>query len=433
MKRVGRIAISPIFIGLLVAGLCSACGGGGGGAAVAPATRTITVALKDVLGNAVAKVLVQLDQSGATATTNASGVATFTGATTGAHDIHIFPAVGSGFQWESIYQTTTSAVQWQMSKNATSYVEFSGSIANLTAGSTLHLLLEDATTGQGFDHSCTVTGATYTCSLPASGVSIGSKGSFNLWALESDVNGDVTDGKKLQDKGTYTVTTTAQGGAAVTQNVTLHAVKLPVSNLLIINTVTPPAGVIPQYILGFMPLPSNALIGSSAAFGSPIIAYNPFPAGSNVWAVVGGQTTGATWIRFTKSTPGATLAAVTSSFTSLPAIAAQNAGGVVNYSITFTPAHGTFTGHSLEIENNAATKTLWNISTPPSITSVTLPTIPSAVTPVLTNGVVYKMQLTDVKIANVTFEQSVAGKYDPTLLSYSNMEAVFSSTVTFAR
>jgi len=437
MKRVGRIAISPIFIGFLVAGLCSACGGGGGVTAVAPATKTITVELKDVLGNAVAKVLVQLDQSGATAITDASGVATLTGAATGAHDIHMFPAAGSGFQWESIYQTTTSAVHWQMSKNATSYVEFSGSITNLAAGSTLHLLLEDATTGQGFDndhHPCIVTGATYTCSLTASGIPIGSSGNFNLWALES-VNGDVTDGKKLQDKGTYTVTTTAQGGAAVTQNVTLHAVKPPVSNLITINTVTPPAGVTVQYRMGFMPLPFHALIGLSGAFGSPIIAYNPFPAGSNVWAVVDDQTPGGvrTWIRLTKSTPGATLAAATSSFTSLPAIVAQNAGGVVNYSITFAPAHGTFFAHSLEIKNSAATKTLWNISIPPSITSVTLPTIPSTVTPVLTTGVAYKMQLTDAKIGNVTFEQAVAGKYDPTLSSYSDVELVLSSTVAFTR
>jgi len=30
---------------------------------------------------------------------------------------------------------------------------------------------------------CTVTGATYTCSVQADGIPIGSGGSFNLWAV----------------------------------------------------------------------------------------------------------------------------------------------------------------------------------------------------------------------------------------------------------
>ncbi len=160
MKNIIKLVFSPFIIGVLVAGLSSGCGGGGGStAAPAAATKTITVTLNDVLGNAVANVLVQLDQSGATATTNASGVATFAGAATGAHDIHMFPAAGSGFQWESIYQTTTSAVQWQMSKNDISYVEFSGTLSNYT-GNSLDLLLEDTTNGRGFNNTCTVTGAT---------------------------------------------------------------------------------------------------------------------------------------------------------------------------------------------------------------------------------------------------------------------------------
>jgi len=433
MKNLMRFVFSPLIIGVLVAGLSSACGGGGGAATPAAATKTITVTLNDVLGNAVANVLVQLDQSGATATTNASGVATFTGAATGAHDIHMFPAAGSGFQWESIYQTTTSAVQWEMSKNDISYVEFTGTLTNY-AGNFLELLLEDTTNGRGFNNTCTVTGATYTCSLEGSGIPIGSSGSFNLWALESDVNGDVTDGVKLQDIATYTVTTTAQGGTAVTQNITLSAVKPTTSNLLIVNTVTPPAGVTVQAIRGFMPLPINAQLGSSAAFGSPIVAYNPFPAGSNAWAVVDNQSGGVvTWRRLTKSTPGATLAAATSSFTSLPVIAAQNASAVVNYSIAFTPANGTSSAHLLEIKNSAATKTLWNIALASTATSATLPSIPSSVTPVLANGAAYKMRLVGEEIGNLTFEQLVAGQYDPNISSYSDIEVALSSTVVFTR
>jgi len=42
----------------------------------------------------------------------------------------MFPATGSGFAWESIYQTTSSTVQWTMSKNDTSYVEYSGILTN---------------------------------------------------------------------------------------------------------------------------------------------------------------------------------------------------------------------------------------------------------------------------------------------------------------
>ncbi len=183
-----------------------------------------------------------------------------------------------------------------------------------------------------------------------------------------------------------------------------------------------------------MPLPINAQLGSSAAFGSPIVAYNPFPAGSNAWAVVDNQSGGVvTWRRLTKSTPGATLAAATSSFTSLPVIAAQNGSSVVNYSITFTPANGTSSAHLLEIKNSAATKTLWNIALASTATSVTLPTIPSSVTPVLANGAAYKMRLVGEEIGNLTFEQLVAGQYDPNISSYSDIEVALSATVAFTR
>ncbi len=412
----------------------SGCGGssGGGGATTAAATtKTITVTLTDVLGNGVANVLVQLDKNGATATTNTSGVATFSGAATGAHDIHMFPSAGSGYQWESIYQTTSSTVQWEMSKNETSYVEYSGTLTNY-AGSYLELLLEDTTTGQGFDNTCTVTGATYTCSI-STGAPIGTSGSFNLWALESNASGDVTDGVKLQDKATYTVTTTAKGGTAVTQNITFNATKPATSNLLTINTVTPPAGVTAQSIRGFTPLPFSVQIGSSGAFGSPIVAYNPFT-GSSIWGEVDDYTaaTNVTWARWIKAT-GATTPASTSSFTSLPAIVAQNAGGAANYKITFTPANGTSSMHLLTIQDSTATKTLWNIALPSSATSLTLPTIPSSVTAILANGAAYKMQLAGEEVGNLTFNQIVAGKYDPTGLSYTDIEVVFSSTVAFTR
>lgn len=430
-----RIFCTIVF-GLFLGGLLTACGGGGGGTATpaAPTTKTITVTIKDILGNPVKNVLVQLDQAGATATTNASGVATFTGAATGAHDIHMFPPAGSGLAWESVYQTTSNTIKWVMEKNDTSYVEFTGTLTNYT-GNFLDLLLEDTAHGQGFTNTCSVTGSTYTCQIAANGFPIGSSGSFNLWAFQSNSVGDVTDAVKLQDIATYTVTTTAKGGTAVTQNISFNSVKPSTSNLLTIGTVTPPAGVTVQAIRGFMPVPLWGMqLGSSSAFGSPIVAYNPFPAGSNIWAVVDDQVgTTVTWRKFIKSTPGATLAASSSSFTSLPVIAAQIGTGQTNYKITFTPANGTSSFHQLTIYDSAGSKALWNLAVKSSSTSVTLPTIPTSVTPILASGATYKMQLIGAEIGNLTFEQAVAGKYDPTYNSYSDIEAVVSSKVGFTR
>jgi len=428
-----RAFISPVFIAGMAL-LLPGCGGGGGTTTAVSPSKTISVTLTDVLNNPVANVLVQLDQNGATATTNASGIATFSGIATGAHDIHMFPAAGSGFQWESIYQTTAGTVQWVMSKNESSYVEFTGTLSNY-AGTTLQLLLEDATYGQGFQKYCTVTGASYTCSVQADGIPTGSSGSFNLWALEHNAAGDVTDAVKLRDKSTYTVTTTAQGGTAVTQNITFNAVKPATSNLLTVDTVTPPAGVTVQHISGFMPVPlTGAFMGSTAAFGTPIVAYDPFPSGSGAWTFLDdavGSTV--TWGRFIKSTPGASIAASTSSITSLPVIAPQIATGQSNYKITFTPANGISTYHQLTIQNSTATKTLWNISLLSSATSATLPTIPASVTAILTSGASYKMQLAGAEIGTVNYEQVIAGQYDPTYLSYSDIEVVYSSTVNLTR
>ena len=43
------------------------------------------------------------------------------------------------------------------------------------------------------------------------------------------------------------------------------------------------------------------------------------------------------------------------------------------------------------------------------------------------------MQLAGEEVGNLTFDQIVAGKYDPTGLSYTDIEVVFSSTVAFTR
>jgi len=117
----------------------------------------------------------------------------------------------------------------------------------------------------------------------------------------------------------------------------------------------------------------------------------------------------------------------------MPAIVTQNGQGLANYAITFTPAGGTASFHQLTIKNSTAAKDLWNMALPSTATSATLPTLPAGVTAILTNGAAYKMQFAGGEIGNVTFEQAVAGQYDPTYLSYADIEVVQSSSVDFTR
>ncbi|MDX8412770.1 MAG: hypothetical protein R8J85_01655 [Mariprofundales bacterium] len=421
---------------LMIAG----CGNSGGGSTATTTTHTITVTVADgISGTVVSGVTVQLDQAGATATTNASGVATFSGASTGNHDIHIFPSATSGYQWESIYQTSATNIKWDLSKNDISYAEYSGTVTNLGVGDSLVLLLEDASatnTVQSFSKVCTVTGTNYTCSIKADGIPVGSTGSFNLWALEVNGSNSVVDGVKLQDKANYTVTSTAKGGAANAQNITLSTTLPAATTLITVSTVTPPAGITLGNTVAAMPLPFDVTMGISSVLGNPITAYNPFATTSPVWAWSGGKDSAGNlaWAIIKKSTIGATNIALKSSFTALPAIAAQNGQGATNPTISFTPAQGTFTGHLVTIDESVTGRTLWNITAPTTATSITLPSLPTGVTAILSTGTVYNLWLFGMEISGGTsYNSLVSGSYDPTLVSYSDLEWVQAPTVTFTR
>ncbi|MDQ6965111.1 MAG: hypothetical protein Q9M13_09360 [Mariprofundales bacterium] len=436
MNYISRSKLTAWLVALGVVCLLAGCGSNSGGGTTTATTKTITVTLTDgITGAAVANVVVQLDQAGATATTNASGVATFSGVSTGIHDIHMFPAATSGYQWESIYQTSASTIKWDLSKNDISYVEYSGTVTNLGVGDSLTLLLEDAATGNAFSNKCTVTGTSYTCSIKGDGIAIGASGAFNLWALEKNGSKTVVDGVQLQNKANYTVTTTARGGTAVIQNITFNTTLPANTNLLTIARVIPPAGVTATLTAATMPMPGFEPMGYSTVLGNPIPAYNPFATTSPVWAWSSNVNNAGTltWAILQKATIGASNINLKSSFTALPAIAAQNGQGAANPKIAFTPAQGSFSGHAITIDETATNKTLWNITTPTTTTSITLPTIPAAVTATLANGTTYNLTVMGMEISGGTsYNNLVAGSYDPTLISYSDIELVQAAT-TFTR
>ncbi len=430
--------IATVLLTAAISLFAPGCGGSSSkGAAATSTTKTITVTVTDgVSGAAVSGVTVQIDQAGGTATTNASGVATFSGVSNGAHDIHIFPGATSGYQWESIYQTNATNIQWDLSKNDISYVEYQGTVTNLAVGDSLTLLLEDATNGEAYSAKCTVTGTSYTCSIKGDGIAIGSSGSFNLWALEKNASNTVVDGVQLQSKGTYTVTTTAKGGTPVTQNITFSATVPAATNLITIASVTPPAGVTATQTAATMPMPGFEPMGYSTVLGNPISAYNPFAATSPVWAWSSDVNNAGTmtWGILQKSTIGTSNIKLTSSFTALPSISAQNGSGVTNPTIVFSPAQGTFSGHAITISETATGRTLWNITAPTTANSVTLPTLPTGVTAILSTGTAYNIQVMGLEISGgSSYDKLVTGTYDPTMISYSDIEIVQTAIVTFTR
>ncbi|MDX8408596.1 MAG: hypothetical protein R8J84_00930, partial [Mariprofundales bacterium] len=169
---------------------------------------------------------------------------------------------------------------------------------------------------------------------------------------------------------------------------------------------------------------------------NPIPAYNPFATTSPVWAW-SSDVTGAgviTWGILQKSTIGAANIKLTSSFTALPAVAAQNGLGAANPKIVFTPAQGTFSGHAITLDETATNRTLWNVTVPPTATSITLPTLPAGVTAILATGTAYNLDVQGLEISGVTsYNNLIAGVYDPTLISYTDLELVQAATVSFTR
>lgn len=441
LLELGVPVVAALFL-LLGQFIIEGCSGGGSEAAT---TKTMQITIRDTLGTPVSGVIVRLDANGPTATTDANGVAIFTGISTGAHDVHMFPP--PGYQWESIYQTTASYIQWRLTKNEISYVAFSGTISNLVPGNTLELLLEDAAVGEGFDsydstgaNTCKIiNGASYSCVIQIDGVPAGSQGTFNLWAIERNASFTVVDAVQLQNKANFTITTFASSTAAQLnanpQNIAMNAVKPATSHLLTVQSVTPPAGVTPSYYGVTKPLPGIALMAYSPSFPASFAAYDPF-SGTVVWGgawAIDNSTGSFTWVKLQKSTKGNSISIATT-MTSLPAVSAQNAQGAANYSITFTPSKGTGISATLVVLSDRSTgKVLWNMVAPPTATSVTLPSIPTGVTSVLAQGATYKLEVSSIEVSGASYNQIVSGIYDPTFLSYSDLEIAAAIPVAFIR
>ena len=130
-----------------------------------------------------------------------------------------------------------------------------------------------------------------------------------------------------------------------------------------------------------------------------------------------------------KTTIGTANVTLVSSFTALPAISAQNLQGAINGVINFQPAQGAFTAHILTIDEQATARTLWNIVTPTSATSIALPTLPAGVTPILSNATTYDLTLDAVELSGgSTYGQLIAGNYDPSMISYSDIELAEAQT-----
>ncbi|OIO72855.1 MAG: hypothetical protein COS35_04995 [Zetaproteobacteria bacterium CG02_land_8_20_14_3_00_50_9] len=401
------------------------------------ATKTISITLTDRAGAPAPGITVRIDQSGTTMVTDAAGKAAVSGLSSGAHDIHIFPSAASGFQWESIYRTSATQVAWTLSKNEVSFVEYSGTTTNMGTGNTLVLLLEDPATGDLFSQNCTTTVlGSYTCSIQVDGMPSGASGNFNLWALEKNTANTVINGIQLRQATTYSVNTVTQGNGNLVQNIVFSVLPQISSNQLTISNVTPPAGVTATAYAASAPTPLN-IIGVSTVLGNPVSAYNPFPAASPMWTMATNIDLAGNffWALLSKKTAFFSNITLTSTFTGFPTILSQNMQAVGSASIQFQPAQGTFSAHQLKIKEQAAgNRTLWNITLPPTLSTFSLPDLPAGVAPVLANGTTYNVNLMAIAVSGSTsYDQFTGGIYDPSMLSYSDIELMKASAATLTR
>ncbi len=157
----------------------------GGCTANASASGVIGVLVVDQEGAALAGVTAQLDQSGATATTDASGFAEFSGLT-GGHDLHLFK---DGYSWESFYCVEPAnglVIQGQLNSTATpattSQIKLTLNTTNLDSSNIVELRLLDAQGNElARNKDILLYSSTVDLTLP---VAAGTQVTGNLWAFE---------------------------------------------------------------------------------------------------------------------------------------------------------------------------------------------------------------------------------------------------------
>lgn len=418
MKKLYFIAI---MIGLASLAGCGGGGGGGTAAATAPATPyspnictsggtsgsvgnlphatpntgTMTVQVSDNNLQPIAGEIVQLDNNTTgTLTTDIYGKAVFTGIAPGPHDVHVFDP----FSWQSVYQVDSDFVPingTRFTAGAYSYVGLSGSLSNFNLQADpyqqldLMLLTPAGQAEQGFIVAHLTGGGTYSATLILPGVAVGSTITGDLYAMETSVpNGDnssitTIDGVLVAANVTFTTVDAATAGASpVVQNIAMNAVKPAANVQTTIASLIPPAG-----------LSANMVALKGSIFGSALLAgavitrpsltppfdlayYDPINPGSSL---VFANDVANNWGYLSRISNCPTLN-IQSVFRSAPVIAANQAGPTI--AVTPATASAPLSGTQLRIQATTGGKR-WDIYVPPTLSSITLPTIPAGITPIL--------------------------------------------------
>ncbi|MDX8394045.1 MAG: hypothetical protein R8K21_05595 [Mariprofundales bacterium] len=351
------------------------------------ATNISTTVLDWVTGAPIAGAKVLLNPDNMTAVTDAKGVVSFIGATTGKHDFHVFK---NAYISESIYQTTASNLNWTLRSKKKSYINVSVQLqlGALAFGEKLEVLMQENTQKQLLTSSqCTLLASTYNCSLILDGVDVGVAVDMQLYVLKRDINGDVID---AINNGVSTWITKASASSVGAQSllISMNTIKPGRSDLALLQSTTPPIGMNTANVSALLLSEQGTVLSSGT--GVPIIFnsfYNTTVFTDNiVWLTA--NTAVGDWRKSIKHNPVGNLNAInlTANIATKPNIAAQNAGGVNNYSLVFTPAGGSFfTTHKISFRDNTGAD-VWHLYCNTTTGTITLPIIPNGIAPVMQTG-----------------------------------------------
>ncbi len=378
-------------------GLAS-CGGGGGSSAssttsttnqtqVTPNTGTVTVTT--LPGN-----VVSIGASGTNfKTADATGKAVFTGLTPGAVDVHVFSADGhSATSYMGV--NTATIVDTTSGMSGGSVIDVYVQVANADVyGQTLYLHTADNDYYTGFWDFLSGKGTIYLYSKP-----VGSVVSGTLYMAQGQATSSANTvyGKgEAVNLGNVSFTAQDPATSTVQQNFTATFSATPVTAPLLatVQSITPPTGL----------SATNLYVGSARVIAKAPATNLVFPdaihaadTGVHTWSVYSANATVAAtneWVYQAPFTVGASLSA-TATLTAFPTVAANQAGSTISW----TNPTGSWSLNGVQI-HDAKYNVIWSIITDPSVSSITLPTVPTAANLLITAGTAYQIDVANSKFS----------------------------------
>ncbi len=380
-------------IGLICAAISLAsCGGGGdsgttSGGTTGVSANTGTVTVTTLPGN-----VVSIGASGTNfKTADATGKAVFTGLPAGAVDVHVFSTDGYS---ATSYMGINSATVVDTTAGVGSVVDVYVQVVNADVyGQNLYLHTADNDyVGSPINFAGTY--SFYLYDKPA-GTAISGTLYMAQGQATSSANAIYGQGEAV-NLGNVSFTTQDPATSTVQQNftATFSATPVTVPLLATVQSITPPLGLSVK----------SLNVGDAYIFAKAPATNMLFPdtihaadTGIHTWFIYSADAaapaTTKEWFYQAPFTVGASLSA-TATLTAFPTVAANQAGSTISW----TNPTGSWSLNGVYI-HDAKYNVTWSIITDPSVSSITLPTVPAAANSLITAGTAYQIDVTNSKFS----------------------------------